>query len=134
MANKIDREDRKMAREDGLETSPPPPGYIDDQVSVQTDQAFIYDDSQKLGYTGTVFVILNKMIGTGSKLSMSSSCKPWTNISQYSLPPLASSLLQAQSVSHFSSGSSVESSLSLAFQSSSNLLLPSRAPAERRTT
>jgi hypothetical protein len=38
-------------------------------VSVQADQAFVYDDSQKLGYTATVFVILNKMIGTGSESS-----------------------------------------------------------------
>lgn len=68
MATKGDDEDRKVARDSGHETSPPPPGYVDDHVSVQTDQAFVYDDSQKLGYTGTVFVILNKMIGTGSEL------------------------------------------------------------------
>jgi hypothetical protein len=42
-----------------------PPTYGDHE-SVQTDEVFAYDDSQKLGYTGTVFVILNKMIGTGS--------------------------------------------------------------------
>jgi hypothetical protein len=42
-----------------------PPTYGDHE-SVQTDQVYAYDDSQKLGYTGTVFVILNKMIGTGS--------------------------------------------------------------------
>ena len=35
--------------------------------SVQEDNAYVYDDSQKLGYSATVFVILNKMIGTGSK-------------------------------------------------------------------
>ena len=67
MASKFDEGDSKVARGTGHETSPPPPGYTDDQVSVQTDQAFVYDDSQKLGYTATVFVILNKMIGTGSK-------------------------------------------------------------------
>ena len=67
MATAFDEQDRKAARETGHETSPPPPGYTDDHASVQTDQAFVYDDSQKLGYTATVFVILNKMIGTGSK-------------------------------------------------------------------
>ena len=70
MAAKLDERDGKVPRKNNLETSPDPPGYIDDHVSVQTDQAFAYDDSQKLGYTGTVFVILNKMIGTGSELQM----------------------------------------------------------------
>jgi hypothetical protein len=45
--------------------SPSPPTYED--ASVQEDQAYVYNDDQKLGYTATVFVILNKMIGTGSK-------------------------------------------------------------------
>jgi hypothetical protein len=67
MTTKFDDQDRKGARQTDHEASPPPPGYTDDHVSVQTDQAFVYDDSQKLGYTATVFVILNKMIGTGSK-------------------------------------------------------------------
>ena len=71
MDSKLDEGDGKVARETNLETSPNPPCYTDDHVSVQTDQAFVYDDSQKLGYTGTVFVILNKMIGTGSELQMS---------------------------------------------------------------
>lgn len=30
-------------------------------------QQFAYDDSRKIGVTGAVFLILNKMIGTGSK-------------------------------------------------------------------
>ena len=64
MASKFEEEDRKVVRE----TESSPPGYADDHASVQTDQAFVYDDSQKLGYTATVFVILNKMIGTGSEL------------------------------------------------------------------
>lgn len=46
-------------------SSPSPPVY--EEGSVQEDNAYVYDDSQKLGYTATVFVILNKMIGTGSK-------------------------------------------------------------------
>lgn len=47
------------------EAPPSPP--TQDEGSVQEDNAYVYDDSQKLGYTATVFVILNKMIGTGSK-------------------------------------------------------------------
>jgi len=43
---------------------PSPPSYVDG--SVQDDNAYVYKEDQKLGYTGTVFVILNKMIGTGS--------------------------------------------------------------------
>lgn len=70
MVAKLDDGGGKVARETNLETSPDLPGYTDDHVSVQTDQAFVYDDSQKLGYTGTVFVILNKMIGTGSRSQM----------------------------------------------------------------
>jgi hypothetical protein len=57
-------EETKVARAVDSE-DPIPPVY--DNASVQEDQAYIYDDSQKLGYTATVFVILNKMIGTGSR-------------------------------------------------------------------
>jgi hypothetical protein len=45
-----------------------PPAY--DGASVQEDQAYVYKDDQKLGYTATVFVILNKMIGTGSQCAL----------------------------------------------------------------
>jgi hypothetical protein len=57
-------DETKVARAVDTEGSPPP---TYDGASVQEDQAYVYDDSQKLGYTATVFVILNKMIGTGSK-------------------------------------------------------------------
>jgi hypothetical protein len=63
MATKFDDE-AKVARHTSDESSPPPPTY--GAGSVQEDNAYVYDDSQKLGYTATVFVILNKMIGTGS--------------------------------------------------------------------
>jgi len=33
-------------------------------------QVFVYDDSRKLGVTGSIFLTLNKMVGTGSKLSL----------------------------------------------------------------
>jgi hypothetical protein len=56
-------DETKVVRAVDTEASPPP-NY--DGASVQDDQAYVYDDSQKLGYTATVFVILNKMIGTGS--------------------------------------------------------------------
>lgn len=59
-------DDAKVARYANNETSPSPPLYEDG--SIQDDNAYVYDDSQKLGYTATVFVILNKMIGTGSKI------------------------------------------------------------------
>lgn len=35
--------------------------------SVTDEQVFQYDDSRKLGIVSSVFLILNKMIGTGSK-------------------------------------------------------------------
>jgi hypothetical protein len=34
-------------------------------ASVQDELSFRYSDSQKIGLTGAVFLILNKMIGTG---------------------------------------------------------------------
>lgn len=67
MATKFDDE-AKVAHHTNNEASPGPPTYSDADASVQEDNAYVYDDSQKLGYTATVFVILNKMIGTGSKL------------------------------------------------------------------
>lgn len=62
-------DETKVVRAVDTEGSPPPPTY--DGASVQDDQAYVYDDSQKLGYTATVFVILNKMIGTGSMFGLS---------------------------------------------------------------
>lgn len=35
--------------------------------SIQEEQLFRFKDSRKLGVTSAVFLILNKMIGTGSK-------------------------------------------------------------------
>jgi hypothetical protein len=60
-------EETKVARTADAEdvSGNAPPAY--DGTSVQEDQAYVYTEDQKLGYTGTVFVILNKMIGTGSK-------------------------------------------------------------------
>lgn len=66
MASEID--DRaKIVQYTSDEAPPSPP--TQDEGSVQEDNAYVYDDSQKLGYTATVFVILNKMIGTGSEYS-----------------------------------------------------------------
>jgi hypothetical protein len=41
-----------------------PPQY--DEPEIQEENTYAYDDSRKLGVTGAVFLILNKMIGTGS--------------------------------------------------------------------
>ena len=46
-----------------------PPDYASGQV--QDEQAFKFSESRKIGVTGAVFLILNKMIGTGSKSSPS---------------------------------------------------------------
>ena len=42
-----------------------------DKGSVEEDMSFHYDESQKIGITGAVFLILNKMIGTGIFLTPS---------------------------------------------------------------
>lgn len=39
----------------------------EDTGSKADEQVFQYDDSRKLGIVSSVFLILNKMIGTGSK-------------------------------------------------------------------
>jgi hypothetical protein len=86
----ISDDDVKVARYANDETSPSPPAYEDG--SVQEDNAYVYDDSQKLGYTGTVFVILNKMIGTGSTYSPRSHLRIAAYLSQSSPLLLVSSL------------------------------------------
>jgi len=40
-------------------------GSEDAVGEVQDENTYAYDDSRKLGITGAVFLILNKMIGTG---------------------------------------------------------------------
>lgn len=62
-------DETKVVHYTNEDTPSSPPVY--EEGSVQEDNAYVYDDSQKLGYTATVFVILNKMIGTGSKYSQS---------------------------------------------------------------
>lgn len=44
-----------------------PPDYASGQI--QDEQAFQFSESRKIGVTGAVFLILNKMIGTGSEWS-----------------------------------------------------------------
>lgn len=46
------------------DAGPVPPNY--DDAVVQEEKTYAYEDSRKLGITGSVFLILNKMIGTGS--------------------------------------------------------------------
>lgn len=44
--------------------------HEEDRSIVSEDQVIqAYDESRKIGITGAVFLILNKMIGTGSELS-----------------------------------------------------------------
>jgi hypothetical protein len=46
-----------------------------DNASTIDAQNFAYTEDRKIGVTGAVFLILNKMIGTGSKLPMMSYCQ-----------------------------------------------------------
>ncbi|KAF2756904.1 amino acid transporter [Pseudovirgaria hyperparasitica] len=43
----------------------PPLAVVRDSASIQTQEVYRYDESRKLGITSSVFLILNKMIGTG---------------------------------------------------------------------
>lgn len=48
-----------------------------DGESITNVQKYEYDDSRKIGITGATFLILNKMIGTGSEsIAMLSCCRP----------------------------------------------------------
>lgn len=52
------------------------PDYASGQV--QDEQAFKFSESRKIGVTGAVFLILNKMIGTGSECPPGQKQKsPW---------------------------------------------------------
>lgn len=65
MATNYTDDEAKVPKAVNDETTPSPPSYTDG--TIQEDSTYVYADEQKLGYTATVFVILNKMIGTGSK-------------------------------------------------------------------
>jgi len=74
-----------------------PPEYASGQV--QDEQAFKFSESRKIGVTGAVFLILNKMIGTGSEYSCPEMCHSGDVIDrkQSSQHPPASSHPQAPS-------------------------------------
>jgi hypothetical protein len=48
---------------------PTTPVQHDEIVSPVEGQTYAYSEDRKIGITGAVFLILNKMIGTGSKRS-----------------------------------------------------------------
>lgn len=47
------------------------PHQVTDTESTIDAQKYSYTEDRKIGITGSVFLILNKMIGTGSKLNPS---------------------------------------------------------------
>lgn len=50
-------------------------GHISDNASTVDAQTYAYTEDRKIGVTGAVFLILNKMIGTGSEyLSITACC------------------------------------------------------------
>lgn len=61
-------DDRKFDPEATASPSSLPDDVVSDTASSDA-QVFEYDDSRKLGVTSSVFLILNKMIGTGSGYS-----------------------------------------------------------------
>lgn len=106
MTTKYDDEAKVAHKAEG-EVSPSPPVYA--EGSVQDDNTYVYDDSQKLGYTATVFVILNKMIGTGSMCAPLRYMTTCLRESQSFRHLPASSLLPVPLVYRSSSGSSAAS-------------------------
>lgn len=63
-----------------------PPAYDAPDGAVQEEKTYAYDDSRKLGVTGSVFLILNKMIGTGSEYSARPLSLAWTDNFDQSSP------------------------------------------------
>ena len=66
---------KKVPAVDGFRAQPYD-GFNSDERPVDTDngstvdaQNFAFTEDRKIGVTGAVFLILNKMIGTGSKLT-----------------------------------------------------------------
>src|SRR5688572_2918426 len=112
--------------------------------SIIDAQEFSYTEDRKIGVTGAVFLILNKMIGTGSKSTACSDfnmclSEPVTNMTlstflQFSLHRLASSLQPALLVSASCFGSLVASLPSAALASGSSSASPFLVPVARRTT
>jgi len=43
--------------------------------SIKNQETYAYDESRKIGVTGAVFLILNKMIGTGGMMRLNSSTR-----------------------------------------------------------
>lgn len=110
---------------------------VDAEVGeIKEENKYAYDDSRKLGITGAVFLILNKMIGTGIFSTPSSifaatgsvgiSLMLWVigeTLLRY--PPTAALLTRRFQAA---------SSLSAASASGSSSAWPSRARAAKRTT
>lgn len=73
---------------------------VDDDSSVNKE-TYAYSEDRKIGVTGAVFLILNKMIGTGSKelVDFAKAMSEANSISQFFQHRPASSRLLAPSVS-----------------------------------
>jgi hypothetical protein len=62
MADIISDDDKRIVENHKTDQGP------DEKISegsVQNQEVYAYDESRKIGVTGAVFLILNKMIGTG---------------------------------------------------------------------
>ncbi len=66
MADDLERSDDKRRATPSEDALHPATGRQEDGT-IEDVQEFKYDESQKLGIVGSVFLILNKMIGTGSE-------------------------------------------------------------------
>lgn len=83
---------------------------VGDASSVKAEEVYAFDDSRKLGITSSVFLIINKMIGTGSEFSIYPPPRNWKVLTVQSFPlPLESSNPPDPSAFPSSSGSSAES-------------------------
>lgn len=93
-ADKLGADVGKTTRPVDDDGSPTPPHY--ENAEIQEEKTYAYDDSRKLGVTGAVFLILNKMIGTGSTCGLCQAIAI-AYVSQFSRPRPESSLLLARS-------------------------------------
>lgn len=54
-------------------------GHLSDNASAVDAQTYAYSEDRKIGVTGAVFLILNKMIGTGSECPYVPQCQRQKN-------------------------------------------------------
>jgi hypothetical protein len=60
-------DEKAPVRDESLAFQAPGDNGAPQEYEVEATERYAYDDSRKLGIMGSAFIIINKMIGTGSE-------------------------------------------------------------------